>query len=127
MQNVLYPERLQSALRAQPPLHLTSISDGVDVYVVWRAAPKYLAECIQPVAHTFDFHIDSIGAEKRVVGDDANGTKHVRSLRRIRLHHAGSQEQFYIGLLAVLEEIERVCPWVHVTRLDRRVFGRHVD
>jgi hypothetical protein len=125
MQNVLYPERLQLALRAQPPLDLAAVSDGVDIYVVWRAAPKYLAECIQSVAHAFDFHIDSIGAEKRVVGDDENGTKHVRSLRRIRLRHAGTREQFYIGLLAVLEEIERVCSWVQVTRLDRRVLNRH--
>lgn len=120
MHNVLYPERLQSALRAQPPLAITSRSDRVDIYVVWRAAPKYFVECIQQVARSFDFHIDDIAAEKRVVGQNSDGTKQARSLRRVRLRYAGTREQFYIGLSAVLEEIERVCPWVHVTRLDQR-------
>lgn len=118
MQNVLYPERIQSALRAQPPFELASKSDGIDVYVVWRGAPKYLVECIQEVATTFDFHIDAVAAEKRIVCQLDDGTRQVRSLRRVRFRYAGAREQFYVGLLAVLEEIERVCPWVHVTRLE---------
>lgn len=127
MQNVLYPERLQSALRAQPPLEFAAKSGGVDVYVVWRAAPKYLVECIQQVARSFDFHIDGIAAEKRVVCQLDDCTKQVRSLRRVRLRYAGTREQFFVGLLAVLEEIERVCPWVHVTRLDRRALDANRD
>jgi hypothetical protein len=127
MQNVLYPERLQSAVRAQSPFELVSKSDGVDVYVVWRAAPKYLVECIQEVARSFDFHIDGIAAEKRVACQLDECTKQVRSLRRVRLRYAGTHEQFCIGLLAVLQEIERVCPWVHVTRLDRRALNANRD
>ncbi len=120
MQNVLYPERLQSALRAQPPLALAPKSDAVDVYVVWRTAPKYFVESIQLVARSFDFHIEAIAAEKRVMFQLEDSTKQVRSLRRVRLRYSGKRAQFYVGLLAVLEEIESVCPWVAVTRIDHR-------
>jgi hypothetical protein len=120
MQNFSYSERLQSALRAQLPLELVSKTDGVDVYVVWRAAPTYLVERIQDVARSFDFHIEGVGAEKRLACQLDDSTQKVRSLRRVRLRYAGAREQFFIGLLAVLEEIERVCPWVHVSRFDHR-------
>ncbi len=123
MQNVLYPQRLRSARPARLPLEVIPMPDGVDVYVVWRAAPTYLVECIQEVARSFDFHIDSIAAEKRLACQLDDSTQKVRSLRRVRLRYAGTREQFYVGLLAVLEEIERVCPWVHVTRVDRRAFN----
>lgn len=119
MQSVSYPDRFQSALSAQPELQLNSRSEGADIYVVWRGAPKYLAECIEDVAQACNFRIAGITAERRVAFRDDTGTMHARSLRRIRLRFTGSGEMFSSGLVAVLEEIERVCPWLHVARLER--------
>ena len=63
---------------------------------------------------------DGITAEKRViVRRDNDCTRQARALRRVRFRYAGTRDQFYVGLLAVLEEVERVCPWVHVARLER--------
>lgn len=107
-------------IHMQPFLDLAPKRERVDIYVVWGGAPKYLAECIEQVARSFDFHIDGITAEKRViVCRDNDCTRQVRALRRVRFRYAGNRDQFYVGLLAVLEEVERVCPWVHVARLER--------
>lgn len=105
-----------------PRFELSMKRERVDIYVVWRAAPKYLVECIEPVARSFDFHIAGISAERRmIVHRDSDGIRQARTLRCVRFYYTGTTcDQFYVGLLAVLEEIERVCPWVHLTKLDGR-------
>ena len=118
MKKISHPEWL-AIRRVPPPLELGSKADGVDVYIVWRGAPKYFSECIEKVARSCDFYIKGITAEERVVYRGENGTMCARSLRRVQLCFTGPSEGFFSGLLAVLQEIDRVCPWVHVSRLER--------
>jgi hypothetical protein len=118
MKRISHPEWL-AIHRAPPPLALRSKSDGIEVYIVWHSAPKYFSECIEKVARSCHFYIKGITAEERVVYRDESGTICARSLRRVQLCFTGPREVFSSGLLAVLEEIDRVCPWVHVTRIER--------
>lgn len=117
MDHVSSLSQSQTDVRSRP-LELAAKPKGVDVYVVWRGAPKYLADCINDVTHTFGFQITAITTERRVVFRDDRGAMRARSLRQVRLSYQGSTELFCCGLMAVLEEIDRVCPWIHVTRLE---------
>jgi hypothetical protein len=92
--------------------------DGVDVFLVWRDAPTLLADHIEAVARSFEFNVTEISAERRTLYRDADGEMRARSLRRVRLSYYGTQENFCVGLLAVLEEIDGLCRWVHIARLD---------
>ena len=123
MKRTSHPEWL--AIRHAPPsLELGSKPDSVDVYIVWHGAPKYFSECIEKVARSCDFYVKAITAEERVVYRDESGAMCARSLRRVRLCFTGPREVFSSGLLAVLEEIDRVCPWVHVARRERSMAER---
>lgn len=110
-------QRLHHSVRPPSPAHARE-HDGVDVFLIWREAPKLLAEHIEAVAHSFEFRVCEISAERRTVYRDAEGEMRARSLRRVRLRYDGTQENFCLGLLAVLEEVEGLCRWVHVSRLD---------
>lgn len=104
--------------KASAETALQAGGDGVDLFLVWRGAPKYLADQIEPVARSFDFRVCEISAERRTVFRDHGGVLRARSLRRVRLLYGGPHENFCVGLLAVLEEVEGLCRWVHVSRLD---------
>lgn len=102
---------------------LMSDTDGIELHIVWRGTPNYLEDCLLETIESANFKLSSISKEERADCANSDGSMQNRPVRRVRLIFTGSEDNFYPCLLMVLHEVDRIAPWVQMSRLSKHSNG----